>query len=89
MQVPPADGQKSQHYKILFRIPIPLQIHPSPRQIKLQEKKYAATEMTTLCDRMLTERDPERALELAQKLRERLGEWVKRLEKAKTKRSRA
>jgi hypothetical protein len=47
----------------------------------MKEKNYSAEEMTTLCDRMLTEKDPDRALELAKELRERLGVWVKELEK--------
>jgi hypothetical protein len=49
----------------------------------MQEKDYLAGEMTTLCDRMLTETDPERALELAEELRERLAVWVKELEESK------
>jgi hypothetical protein len=49
----------------------------------MQEKNYSAEGMTTLCDRMLTEKDPERALELAEELRERLGVWVKELEESK------
>jgi hypothetical protein len=44
----------------------------------MKEKNYSAEEMTTLCGRMLTEKNPERALELAEELRERLGEWVQR-----------
>jgi hypothetical protein len=49
----------------------------------MQEKNYSAEVMTTLCNRMMTERDPERALELAAELRERLRVWVKELEESK------
>jgi hypothetical protein len=50
----------------------------------MTRKNYSAELMTTLCDRMLTERDPERVLELAEELRERLGVWIKELEESKS-----